>query len=91
VGRIGRFKVRGFLAWWIWRTYYLLQMPRWNRRVRIIFDWTISLLFKNDIVELDVQNDPRPVRAITPPAAPPAHQSFPPAPVSAAAPVEARA
>ena len=48
VGRIGRFKVRGFVAWWIWRTFYLLQMPRWNRRVRIGFDWTISLFFKND-------------------------------------------
>jgi NADH dehydrogenase len=71
VGRIGRFKVRGFLAWWIWRTYYLLQMPRWNRRVRIIFDWTIALMFKNDIVELDVQNDPRPQRGLTPPAATP--------------------
>ncbi|HEX6943554.1 MAG TPA: NAD(P)/FAD-dependent oxidoreductase [Gemmatimonadaceae bacterium] len=60
VGRIGRFHVRGFIAWWIWRTFYLLQMPRWNRRVRIAFDWTISLLFKNDIVELDVQTEPRP-------------------------------
>ncbi len=57
VGRIGRFKVRGFIAWWIWRSYYLMQMPRWNRRVRIIFDWTIALIFKNDIVELDVQSD----------------------------------
>jgi NADH dehydrogenase len=60
VGSIGMFKVRGFVAWWIWRTFYLLQMPRWNRRARIAFDWTISLLFKNDIVELDVQTDPRP-------------------------------
>jgi NADH dehydrogenase len=60
VGRIGPIKVRGFLAWWIWRTFYLLQMPRWNRRVRIAFDWTIALFFKNDIVELDVQDDRRP-------------------------------
>ena len=64
VGRIGRFRVHGFLAWWIWRTFYLLQMPRWNRRVRIAFDWTIALFFKNDIVELDVQNDPRPPAAL---------------------------
>ena len=60
VGRIGRLKVYGFLAWWLWRSFYLLQMPRWNRRARIAFDWTISLFFKNDIVELDVQPDPRP-------------------------------
>ena len=54
------FKVRGFVAWWIWRTFYLFQMPRWNRRVRIGFDWTISLFFKNDVVELDVQDYARP-------------------------------
>ena len=27
VGRILQFKVKGFLAWWVWRTY-LFQMPR---------------------------------------------------------------
>jgi NADH dehydrogenase len=71
VGRIGRFKVRGFVAWGIWRTFYLLQMPRWNRRVRIAFDWAIALLFKNDIVELDVQNE------VPPPAARPNPASRP--------------
>jgi NADH dehydrogenase len=70
VGRIGMFKVRGFLAWWIWRTFYLLQMPRWNRRMRIAFDWTISLLFKNDIVELDVLSDARPIKRPAASAAP---------------------
>ena len=60
VGRIGRFRVRGLIAWWIWRSFYLFQMPHWNRRARIAFDWTISLFFKNDTVELDVQNDVRP-------------------------------
>jgi NADH dehydrogenase len=60
VGGVGRVKLRGFAAWWVWRTFYLLQMPRWNRRVRICFDWTISLFFKNDIVELDVQHDGKP-------------------------------
>jgi NADH:quinone reductase (non-electrogenic) len=72
VGRIGRFKVRGFVAWWIWRTFYLLQMPRWNRRVRIAFDWAIALLFKNDIVELDVQNEVPPPAARPNPASRPA-------------------
>jgi NADH dehydrogenase len=68
VGRIGPVRVRGFLAWWIWRSFYLLQMPRWNRRVRIAFDWTVALVFKNDVVELDVLNDPRPQAAPTRPA-----------------------
>jgi NADH dehydrogenase len=54
VGRIGRFRIKGFLGWWVWRSYYLFQMPRWERRLRIMIDWTVALLFKNDVVQLDV-------------------------------------
>jgi NADH dehydrogenase len=44
---------RGVLAWWLRRTYYLLQMPRWSRRLHIVLDWTAALLFRPDIVKLD--------------------------------------
>src|SRR5207237_1429095 len=57
VGNVFGIKIRGFIAWWVWRTYYLFRMPRWNRRLRIMLDWTISLLFKNDIVQLDVSRE----------------------------------
>ncbi|HVX84051.1 MAG TPA: NAD(P)/FAD-dependent oxidoreductase [Phycisphaerae bacterium] len=55
VGRIGKIRIRGFLAWWVWRTYYLLQMPRWERRIRLMLDWTVALFFRNDVVKLDLQ------------------------------------
>lgn len=54
VGRIYKLKIYGFFAWWVWRSYYLMQMPQWSRRLRIVIDWTIALLFKNDVVELDL-------------------------------------
>lgn len=54
VGRVLKVKIRGFLAWWVWRTYYLMQMPRWNRRCRIMLDWTVALLFRNDVAKLDL-------------------------------------
>lgn len=57
VGRVLWFKLRGFPAWFAWRTYYLFQMPRWSRRLRIMIDWTISLLFSYDVVELDLIQD----------------------------------
>lgn len=44
----------GFFAWWIRRTYYLFQMPRWDRRLRIILDWTVALFFRPDITKVDV-------------------------------------
>ena len=55
VGRIGKIKIRGFIAWWVWRTYYLMQMPRWERKVRLILDWTVARFFRNDVVKLDLQ------------------------------------
>jgi NADH dehydrogenase len=54
VGRVLRFKIRGFLAWWVWRSYYLAQMPRFERKLRIVLDWTIALFFHYDIVKLDL-------------------------------------
>ena len=48
------FMVRGFPAWWLWRTYYLFRLPTWLRRVRVAMDWTVDLLFQKDIVQLPV-------------------------------------
>ena len=53
VGRVYKFRIYGFVAWWVWRTYYLMQMPQWSRRLRIVLDWTVALMFKNDVVQLD--------------------------------------
>jgi NADH dehydrogenase len=53
VGRVLSVKLKGFPAWFVWRSYYLFQMPRWSRRIRIMLDWTIALLFSYDVVELD--------------------------------------
>jgi NADH dehydrogenase len=58
VGKVYKFKIKGFVAWWVWRSYYLMQMPRLNRQMRIVLDWTITLFFKNDIVKLDVDCRP---------------------------------
>lgn len=54
VGRVYELRIYGFLAWWVWRTYYVMQMPQWPRRIRIIIDWTVALMFKNDIAKLDL-------------------------------------
>jgi NADH:ubiquinone reductase (H+-translocating) len=44
----------GFFAWWLRRTYYLFQMPRWDRRLRIALDWTVSLFFRPDLTKVDL-------------------------------------
>jgi NADH dehydrogenase len=54
VGNIKRFRIHGFFAWWLRRSYYLFQMPQWSRRLRIMIDWTVALFFRNDVVQLDL-------------------------------------
>jgi NADH dehydrogenase len=54
VAQVFGFRLTGFLAWWIRRTYYLFQMPRWDRRLRMILDWTVALFFRPDITKVDV-------------------------------------
>lgn len=51
-------RLKGFPAWWLRRTYYLLQMPRWDRRLRIILDWTVALFFRPDITKIDLATQP---------------------------------
>jgi NADH dehydrogenase len=63
VGRVYKIRIFGFLAWWVWRTYYLLQMPGFSRRVRIVIDWTVALFFKNDIVKLDLFGMEHPLKS----------------------------
>ena len=49
VGLIGPFRVWGFLAWCLWRTYYLWRLPRLEKRLRVAMDWTLDLWFGRDI------------------------------------------
>ena len=39
---------RGFPAWLIARTYHLLLMPGMGRRLRLLLDWNVALLFGRD-------------------------------------------
>jgi NADH:ubiquinone reductase (H+-translocating) len=61
VATLGRYKgiadvlglpLRGFLGWFVTRTYHLYQLPLFSRKLRVVVDWTTSLLFRRDIVEL---------------------------------------
>lgn len=47
-------ELTGFSAWWMRRTYYLFQMPRWDTRMRIALDWTVSLFSKPDLTKIDL-------------------------------------
>jgi NADH dehydrogenase len=56
-GQLLKVRVRGVLAWFVRRTYYLLQMPGWGRRLRIVTDWTFALLFRPDVVKISLESE----------------------------------
>jgi NADH dehydrogenase len=56
-GQLLKVRVHGFPAWFIRRTYYLLQMPGWGRRLRIMIDWTFALLFRPDVVKVGLDSE----------------------------------
>jgi len=46
----------GFFAWWLWRTIYLRKLPRFEKKLPVVFDWTLDLLFSKDLVQfLDIR------------------------------------
>lgn len=52
----------GFLAWWLWRTIYLLKLPRFEKKILVALDWTLDVLFSKDLVHF------RTTRHATPPS-----------------------
>ena len=53
-GQVLKIRVRGFPAWFIRRTYYLLHTPGWARKLRVLIDWSFALLFRPDIVKVSL-------------------------------------
>jgi NADH dehydrogenase len=45
-------KLSGFLAWWLARTYHLAMLPGVARRLRLVADWTVGLVFGRASAEL---------------------------------------
>jgi NADH:ubiquinone reductase (H+-translocating) len=59
VARVFGIRVRGSLAWFLHRSYHVLMLPTFNRKVRVMADWTLALFFRRDIVQLGSLQDPR--------------------------------
>jgi NADH dehydrogenase len=51
VAQIFGFHFSGFVAWWMWRTIYLMKLPRLEKRLRVAIDWTWDLIFSKDLVK----------------------------------------
>ena len=44
--------VSGIWAWALWRNVYISKIPKWDKRLRVLLDWTIDMFFDRDISRL---------------------------------------
>src|SRR5215469_16430971 len=52
VAEIYRLRFSGLVAWFLWRTIYLLKIPTFRRKLNVIVDWTWDIFFKPNIVQV---------------------------------------
>ncbi|MCD2465499.1 MULTISPECIES: NAD(P)/FAD-dependent oxidoreductase [unclassified Streptomyces] len=52
-------KLKGYPAWFMHRAYHLSRVPTFNRKARVLAEWTLSGLFKREIVSLGSLEHPR--------------------------------
>jgi NADH dehydrogenase len=72
VAQVYGVKVRGFPAWFMHRTYHLSRIPSFNRKVRVVIDWTLALFLRRETVALGELHMPRaPFTDVTPAVAEP--------------------
>ncbi|MEV7867089.1 FAD-dependent oxidoreductase [Streptomyces sp. NPDC088124] len=59
VGHVYGRKIKGYPAWLMHRVYHLSRVPTFNRKARVLAEWTLSGLFKREIVSLGSLEHPR--------------------------------
>jgi len=61
IAQIVGLNIYGLVAWWIWRTVYLRKIPKFNKRLRVLLDWTAELFFDRDISRLKIIRKEQPL------------------------------
>ncbi|HEX9317423.1 MAG TPA: FAD-dependent oxidoreductase [Nitrososphaeraceae archaeon] len=53
-------KIHGFIAWWLWRSYYLGNIPTLEKKLRVMVDWFVDLFFYRDVTRLKMFTKEKP-------------------------------
>ncbi|HSE20697.1 MAG TPA: FAD-dependent oxidoreductase [Pyrinomonadaceae bacterium] len=56
VAQVFGLNISGFLAWFMWRSIYLMKLPGWGRRLKVAASWTFELFLPPDLVQLKLTN-----------------------------------
>jgi NADH:quinone reductase (non-electrogenic) len=50
-------KFSGFIAWWFWRSVYLMKLPRLAKKLRVMASWTLDIFFGQEIEQMITLRD----------------------------------
>jgi NADH dehydrogenase len=50
-------KFSGIVAWWFWRTLYLLKLPGLAKKLRVVLTWTIDIFFGREIEQMITRHE----------------------------------
>lgn len=56
VAQVFGVNISGALAWFMWRTIYLMKLPGWGRRLKVAAAWTFDLFLPPELVQLRLTN-----------------------------------
>ena len=42
----------GFIAWFLWRSVYLLKLPRLAKKTRVALSWLLEMIFSKDLEQM---------------------------------------
>jgi NADH dehydrogenase len=59
VAQVYGVKMTGWPAWFMHRTYHMSRIPSFNRKVRVLVDWSLAFFLKREVVALGQLHDPR--------------------------------
>ena len=59
VAQVYGIKARGWLAWFLHRTYHVSRVPSLNRKIRVLVDWTLALFLRREVVSMGSLHRPR--------------------------------
>ncbi|MFJ6195234.1 NAD(P)/FAD-dependent oxidoreductase [Micromonospora sp. NPDC092111] len=59
VAQVYGVKMKGWPAWFMHRTYHMSRIPSFNRKIRVVVDWSLAFFLKREVVALGQLHDPR--------------------------------
>ncbi|MBX3463284.1 MAG: FAD-dependent oxidoreductase [Planctomycetes bacterium] len=73
VAQILGVRFTGFVAWWLWRSVYLMKLPGVVRKLRVAIQWTLDLIFPRQLEQLITRRELEQVQRLAATVEPDAH------------------